>query len=499
MYRVFYYDDIYDQEPVVIHEPNTFGEKLLSGRIKKALNTVSTFEFTISVDSVAYQKVRLLKGLVKVVNTLDNNQEFFGRIYKPVGSMDASGLFAQNFLAEDFLAYLNDSNQMFARVPNRGMRDYFERVIQRHNSVVEPHKRFKIGRVTVDSGSDIPTRYIGYETTWETLREFFIGRFGGYLQLRHEPDGLYLDYLKEVGHKSNTPIKIGENLKEAEREVDVSELITRIVPIGADKEDATIRDDDSGQYVIRERIDIKSVNNGIEYLEDKELIETFGVIQRTVNWTDISAPNILKIRGQQYMDNQRVAIANWRVSAVNLNLIDKRYDKFEVGNTHPIINPPLSSVEELQIIELELDIINVQSLELSVGADQQTLSAFQLQQQEAQKSMEAAVAEIERKRKEEQRLTNEINLTVLSLLTKQGELKAYQDELNLAQGELARVNAELADPEGINKSSLELRRTQLNSQISNLQTSISTINKEITELETKSKELQKELEEVTAE
>ena len=203
---------------------------------------------------------------------------------------------------------------------------------------------------------------------------------------------MYLDYLKDVGQDMDSPIQLGNNIETARRELDLSNLITRLVPLGAylDKDN---RDEETGQYVVRERVTINSVNGGKNYVEDAELVKQFGILQRPMDWTEIKDARILLQRGQQYMQNQKIAISAWSVSVVELYLIDQSFEKFKVGNTHPIDNAPLSGVERLQIIKKVIDVTQPESVDLTVGADSMTLSKFQLQQQEAAKSMEKVLAD----------------------------------------------------------------------------------------------------------
>ena len=103
-------------------------------------------------------------------------------------------------------------------------------------------------------------------------------------------------------------------------------------------------------------------------------------------------------------------MAKWTVSAVERYLIDSRYAKFKIGNTHPILNAPLSGIERLQIIEKKIDILNPQSVDLVIGSKSQSLSAYQLQSQEAVESIERVKAnqDIESKREKLLALTSEL-------------------------------------------------------------------------------------------
>ena len=391
-YRIIYYKNHEDKTGSLLHETQLDGDKVSAGRLEQSLSDIGTFEFELMYDHPLYNKIDPITGLVKIINKYDKEVEFYGRVIKPDAGMDSEGLFSKTFVCESVLGYLQDSTQTFQRVPNNGVEDYFRRIITVHNSQVEPHKRFKVGRVTVLNQSDTPYRYIGYDTTFDTIKTYLIGRLGGYIQLRLEEDGMYLDYLKDVGQEMDSPIQVGTNIETARRELDLSNLITRLVPLGADL-DKDNRDEETGQYVVRERVTINSVNGGKSYIEDAELVKQFGILQRPMDWTEIKDAGILLQRGQQYMQNQKIAISAWSVSVVELYLINQSFEKFKVGNTHPIDNAPLSGVERLQIIKKVIDVTQPESVDLTIGADSMTLSKFQLQQQEAAKSMEKVLAD----------------------------------------------------------------------------------------------------------
>ena len=391
MYRILYYRNHEDKKPIIIHEPVGSGEKALSGSIIEELNAVDTFEFSVGLDNVIYNRIEPITGLVQVINVFDGSEAFFGRVLKPKGTMSTKGLFSQNYIAEDGMSYFNDSTQPYAKIPNNGLLDFFTRIINNHNSQVEPHKQFKIGTVSMTTDTDLPYRYIGYQTTFETLRDRVINQIGGYLRIRRTATGLYIDWLETIGRASDSPIELGVNIKTATRETSFENVITRLVPLGADLGiDDPDAENDRGNS-IKERLTISTVNGGKLYLEDRQLLTQFGIIQKPMDWAEIDDAAILKERGQQFLDSQRAILTTWEISAIERSLIDSRFEKYEVGNTHPIINAPMSGVESLQIIEKTTDLLNPQAVKLKIGANQTTLSAYYNQVREAQKSIENVV------------------------------------------------------------------------------------------------------------
>lgn len=373
----------------VIHDPySPRGNKIVHGEIKQAVNSIHELEFSIPLDHTMYQKMVQFKSIIEVVNLRDNEIEFVGRVLTMTNEMSTNG-FVQKVVCEDFLSYLHDSAQWFQKLPNKGAEDYFKIIFESANVQIEEYKRITPRNITVQSRSDRPFRYIGYDSSWDTVRERIINNIGGYLTLREFNTRLYVDWTKDVGVTKESPIKLGQNIKSASREVDFDGLATIIVPIGADLQSQNQgQEEDQSPDVTRAQLDIRSVNDGKMYLADEELIKEFGFIRKSVIWTEIDNPSILLARGKQYLRNQKIALAKWTISAVERYLIDSRYSKFRIGNKHKIINAPLSGIETLQILEKKIDILNPQSVDLTIGSQSQSLSAYQLQTQEADNSIE---------------------------------------------------------------------------------------------------------------
>ncbi|HGJ7043367.1 TPA: phage tail protein [Streptococcus pneumoniae] len=412
-FREMLADRLFVEKKVIYSPYSRKGNKILSGTITQAQNAINEFTFTMPMQNSLYQKLVPFQSIIQVVNLYDDEIEFEGRVLTISNKMTSTG-FVQEVVCEDFLSFLHDSTQHFQKLKNTGAEAYLREILNQHNAQVEDYKRIQLGNVTVNSKTDKPWRYLGYESTWDTIRERIISNIGGYLTLRRASDGFYLDWTSSIGKNQESPIQLGRNIKSASREISFDGIATQIMPIGADEKNTqkTTKEtkEEQGSDVTRKQIDISSVNGGKIWLEDAELVAKFGVIRKPVIWTEIDNPQVLKNRGLQYLKNQKIALAKWTVSAVERYLIDSRYVKFKIGNTHPILNAPLSGIETLQIIEKKIDILNPQSVDLVIGSRSQSLSAYQLQTQEAIESIERVKAnqEIENKRDRLLTLTSEL-------------------------------------------------------------------------------------------
>ena len=153
-------------------------------------------------------------------------------------------------------------------------------------------------------------------------------------------------------------------------------------------------------------------------------------------------------RGKQYLRNQKIALAKWTISAVERYLIDSRYSKFRIGNRHKIINAPLSGIETLQILEKKIDILNPQTVDLTIGSQSQSLSAYQLQTQEADSSIEKLKLDqsIATKQKKLEQLNAQLAALRSASQSKPVEPKAPTDPgASATEAEKAAYNQALAD------------------------------------------------------
>lgn len=444
-FREMLSDSDFTKKQVVYSPYSRQGNKILSGSIKQAQNAINEFTFVMPMQNNLYQKLIPFQSIVQVVNLYDDEIEFEGRVLSISNKMTNTG-FVQEVICEDFLSFLHDSSQYFQKLKNTGAEAYLREILNQHNAQVEDYKRIYLGSVTVKSLTDKPWRYLGYESTWDTIRERIVSNIGGYLTLRREKDGFYLDWTSSIGRSQESPIQLGRNIKSASREVSFDGIATQIMPIGADEKNSdgssSSDKEEQGSDVTRKQIDISSVNGGKMWLEDAELVAKFGIIRKPVIWTEIDSPSILKSRGLQYLRNQRIALAKWTVVAVERYLIDSRYVKFKIGNTHPILNAPLSGVEKLQIIEKKIDILNPQSVDLVIGSKSQSLSAYQLQTQEAIESIERVKANQSKERKREKILALTSELTRL-----RNEHKPENaDKIRILENEIRKLKNELGEP-----------------------------------------------------
>ena len=347
--------------------------KLVSGKITREPNSIASFSFELYPHNAGYNEIVPMQTKVHVWNIDKQKYEFKGRVLKAYPEMDGSGVIVKRVICEDRLGYLNDSIQPYVEMTHytgnatrTGLEEFIDLVLDNHNARVEAEKRIYRGRVTVvpfKTSSDV-TKQLNYQTTWTSLYEKLPMSFGGYLVLREADGRLYLDYLEEVGTTRATVIALGRNMKSASREVDPTSIITRLYPLGA-KIKAI---DDKGQEVeTEERVSIRSVNGGLDYIDATDYIEQFGIIEGTYIWDDVTLPENLLTRGMLYLTDSNGIYASNRITALDLSLLGIDPDDFVLFDRYPVVNSLIGLNDTLQIVKQTIDVVQPEQSTFDMG------------------------------------------------------------------------------------------------------------------------------------
>lgn len=312
-----------DGEEYVLHDPKQ-NLYVGDGYFETGDNINGQAEFTVYPDHPDYEYVKKLTTDVVFYN--DSVPEFYGRILYD-DEDDFSG--AKKVFCEGELAFFCDSIQPIKVYQNCTVKQYLQDLIDIHNSQVEERKQFVLGRVTVTDSNDSLYRYSNYDTTRELMSDRLTDRLGGHFVIRHENGVRLLDYLSDEDfYKKNTQtIEFAKNLLDFSRNIDASEIATRIIPLGAKKEDS---ENDVG--ILEDRLTIADVNGGVIYVTDDNAVKEYGKITKVVTWDDVTVPENLMKKGREYLKSTQYEKMILELKAIDMNLLDKQVEEFQIGD-----------------------------------------------------------------------------------------------------------------------------------------------------------------------
>lgn len=368
------------QRLIYDHRASGNAQKLPAGEIVDAVNSISSFTFTIYPNNAGYDELNARTTLVRVRNTKRDRDDFVGRVLQVNPSMDSSGTLLKRVICEDRLGYLHDSVQPYAETRHyegdetrSGLEEFIDVLLANHNAQVEEYKRIYRGTVTVQpfASSDGVTKGLNWQTTFDAIKEKLLNSFGGYICLRETAGVLYLDYLDTVGETRSTKIKVGRNMRSVSKEIDPSGIVTRLVPLGAK---LTTLDGEGNEVETEERLTIAPVNDGLDYIISEEYEAQFGIHYGTVIFDDVTDTSNLLRKGIEWLTANNGLINSHDVDALDLSLIGLDIDDFVLYDRYPVENQAIGIDDVLQIVKKNTNIIEPHNSSFEMGDTVKLLS-----------------------------------------------------------------------------------------------------------------------------
>nr|DAG03528.1 MAG TPA: tail protein [Siphoviridae sp. ctVOP12] len=350
-----------DGKEYMIHNPRVKALIVGDPYYQKGDNVNGQAEFSVYPTHPYYQYVKKLT--TDIVFYKDGVEKFAGRVL--YDDEDSKGV--KKVFVEGELAYFCDSIQRPTVYHNISVKNYLKTVIDNHNSQVEERKQFTLGRVSVTDPNDSLYRYANWETTRETLKDKLVDRLGGHLVIRKEDGIRYLDYLNddEFYTQNSQEIRFGKNLLDYSKNMDASDLVTCVIPLGAKLEGSSIEG-------LEERLTIKEVNGGVDYVSDDSAVAAYGRIYKTVTWDDVKVASNLMKKGREYLKSVQFENMVLELKAIDLNLTDDDIQEFEVGDLIRCVSPPHGLDSKLPLSSLKVYISNFAKNTITLGTEKQS-------------------------------------------------------------------------------------------------------------------------------
>lgn len=344
-----------------IYHPWSDKLSLSAGKLTQELNKNGTFDFSIPFAHPLAGSVQRRKSVVEVTRFRKNAQDEV--IYRGCCMNDTgnTGLELEVESDGDLVFLMESIMRPYTGTLAPGA--YFKQLIQQHNAQIDDIKRFAIGAVNVTGDAKKRTRET-YCTTREALDEL-IEECGGYIRTRTVGATHYIDYIASYGSVSAQGVRHGQNIIDITKYVNTDDLATRIVPVGATSNNGL-------------PLTIKSVNNGLDYIQDDSAVSEFGIIAKVVEFPDISEPSRLLQAGKEHLE--AVKGANLTVELTAVDMADAGYDidAIDVGDLVPCVARAYGINTQMQVSKKVTDILNPANSRITLGSTVRTLTQKQL-------------------------------------------------------------------------------------------------------------------------
>lgn len=169
------------------------------------------------------------------------------------------------------------------------------------------------------------------ETTWNLIKSRLLDKLGGFLVLRYEDDGDYLDWIAEITTTAEQKVEFGENLLDLSLFIDATSTYTACIPYGAN--------DEEGQPLT-----ISSVNNNKDFIINDSMAAEYGVIYAPCDettWEDVTRPENLLSKAKEWLSTNGIMFnSSVDLSFIDLSKMGIQADKIELCTNVKIVSKP---------------------------------------------------------------------------------------------------------------------------------------------------------------
>lgn len=443
MYQLKYKD-------YILHDMRLADEKLIirDPSVKLAVSKAGEMSFTVDAEHPYLSNLRRMSGLVEL---LDGTLPIYrGRITSD--TKDFYG--AHKIETEGIMAVLNDSiippfnfpedfaeddSYKAAAASGNVVEFFFRWILSQHNAQVTAEQQIKPGVITVSDQNNYITRSSEeYATAMSTISDKLIkSALGGYLLIRYENDGNYLDYYAALPLTNTQSVEFAENLLDLSSETDGTNIYTAILAEG--KDGLTIEvlpDGDLTDDLVKSGLTIYS----------KSGMVTYGRITRHIKWDDVTVAANLQTKAKAALaDNGLSMPETITCKAVDLGWQDG-IQHFRVGRMTALFSTPHGYSASYPLMELAPDILDPGNTQITLGATQQTYTGAQIDaKRETDKRIESTRQEISERVDESssqviqathqqitdlQQNVNSIILSALENYVETGDFDSYKEEVS---------------------------------------------------------------------
>lgn len=226
-------------------------------------------------------------------------------------------------------------NAPFDAVANATVETFIKKLLDNHNSKVSADKQIQLGNIEITDAVYIKTNF---ETSLNALVTKILDRHEGYLVIRNENGINYLDFLANSPIKTVQTIEVGVNMQSLEVDDSNTNIFTRVIPFGAND------------------IGIATVNNGLNYVQDDELVAKYGVIEQVMKWQDVTLVENLLKKAKAVFSQVKTEADQIKLTALDLSYIDNNFNALKLYTPVHAINKPLNYDQTHEIVAVDLDL-----------------------------------------------------------------------------------------------------------------------------------------------
>lgn len=334
----------------LIHDEKTSVNVVYNATVNIEVNKSGTFTFAVAPNHPYYDELKIRKTLVDVYQ--DESVVFCGIITSIVTDFYKQ----KKVTCEGLMTLFNDTIQRPSSTTGTA-RSIIETLLTNHNSQIAfLNEQITIG--TIDSiGSNTLTIETNMSTTMSALQNI-VKLNGGFMRIRKANNVIYFDYVSAAQNTNKQIVKIGSNLMDFNKNYNLNDVCSYIIPVGATLENPT---------VANERVTISSVNSGKDYLSTG--ITDVGNIYTVVEFSDITDPSVLKSKAENYIASMSAENICIEVKAFDLSITNDAFESFKLLDSVRIISSPHGIDNYYPLTKMKININDPSKNTITLGEE----------------------------------------------------------------------------------------------------------------------------------
>lgn len=118
---------------------------------------------------------------------------------------------------------------------------------------------------------------------------------------------------------------------------------------------------------IEKRVSVRSVNNGVDYVENQTTLATYGRIEKVVTWDYIEDPAKLLALANWYLSDYQFNNLILSIKALDLSYLDVDYDRIRLLDRVKAISQPHDMNHEFPVTKLEIPLDHPENTTFTLG------------------------------------------------------------------------------------------------------------------------------------
>lgn len=325
--------------------------KLVSPSLTMEMGSAGSFTATFPKGNAGYSKITPITSTIEVYR--ESTLIWRGR------PLTVSTDFWNNktVTSEGTLAFLNDIILPLDKYTDQPLLTLLSTILTQYNNKVPEYRKIYPGIVSTVTEGGVAIGNLDLVTDNQSVMDVLYGivdEWGLEIRIRYSNNKAYLDLLNTSTFTlSPQEINFGANLLDYASEYDWSDVVTAILPLGAELESTDATGDDN----YPDRVTVKSVNNNNIYIENSSAINTYGRIEKIVEWSEIDDPTTLKRLAQYYLNDLQYSEMTLSVNVLDLHYLNVNTQAFDLYTKINCISAPhgLNKTFIISKMEIPLD------------------------------------------------------------------------------------------------------------------------------------------------